>query len=418
MTAKPYVKIDRERSAQRIVRDVEALGGQEYTSSADAICRYAYTPEYRNTLDYFERALRELDFEVFEDPVGNLVARNRPAGEKVFGIGSHCDSNRNGGKWDGTLGVVTALEVCRLNADHGLDLPLQLISFLEEEASGFGVGLLGSRIAAGRVSEEELRGILALDDERPFVEHAREAGYEPDRWQESARILEDLIGWIELHIEQARVLQDTGKTIGIVTAIAGISWLEVIFEGRADHAGATPMDFRLDAGIPAAECVVELERIVLEAGGGAVATVGGFDLKPGLTNVIPGQARLRIDIRAPLDELVDGIVQRLEETARHVAERRSTKVTVARVMGIPATPMDGRIVGVLEEAARQSGAPYTLMPSGAAHDTMCVADHVPTAMVFVPCKDGISHSPEEDADPADAAVGAELILNAIVELSG
>ena len=417
MTAKPYVKIDRERSAQRIVRDVESLGGSEYTSSNDAICRYAYTPEYRNTLDHFEQALRELDFEVFEDPVGNLVARNRPAGEKVFGIGSHCDSNRNGGKWDGTLGVVTALEVCRLNAEHGLDLPLQLISFLEEEASGFGVGLLGSRIAAGRVSEEELRGIRALDDERPFVEHADEAGYEPERWQESTRILQDLIGWIELHIEQARVLQDTGRTIGIVTAIAGVTWIEVIIEGRADHAGATPMDFRLDAGIPAAECVGELERIVLAAGGGAVATVGGFELTPGLTNVIPGQARLRIDIRAPLDELVDGIVRRLEETARQVAERRGLKATVARLMGIPATPMDGRIVGALEEAARQSGEPYMLMPSGAAHDTMCVADHAPTAMVFVPCRDGISHSPEEDADPADAAVGAELMLNAIVELS-
>lgn len=418
MTATPYVKIDREKSAQRIVRDVETLGGPEYTSSSEAICRYAYTPGYRNALDYFERALRELDFEVFEDPVGNLVARNRPAGEKVFGIGSHCDSNRNGGKWDGTLGVVTALEVCRLNAEHGLDLPLQLISFMEEEASGFGVGLLGSRIAAGRVNEEELRGIRALDDERPFVEHAREAGYEPERWQESSRILTDLIGWIELHIEQARVLQDTGRTIGVVTAIAGLTWVEVIIEGRADHAGATPMDFRLDAGIPAAECVVELERIALEAGGGAVATVGGFELTPGLTNVIPGQARLRIDIRAPVDAIVDGIVKRLEETAKQAAERRNMTATVTRLIGIPATPMDERIVRVLEESAKQSGEPYMLMASGAAHDTMCVADHAPTAMVFVPCKDGISHSPEEDADPADAAVGAELMLNVIVELSG
>lgn len=418
MTATPYVKIDREKSAQRIVRDVETLGGPEYTSSSEAICRYAYTPGYRNALDYFERALRELDFEVFEDPVGNLVARNRPAGEKVFGIGSHCDSNRNGGKWDGTLGVVTALEVCRLSVDHGLDLPLQLISFLEEEASGFGVGLLGSRIAAGRVNEEELRGIRALDDERPFVEHAREAGYEPERWQESTRILTDLIGWIELHIEQARVLQDTGRKIGVVTAIAGLTWVEVIIEGRADHAGATPMDFRLDAGIPAAECVVELERIVLEAGGGAVATVGGFELTPGLTNVIPGQARLRIDIRAPVDAIVDGIVKRLEETAKQAAERRNMTATATRLIGIPATPMDEGIVRVLEESAKQSGEPYMLMTSGAAHDTMCVADHAPTAMVFVPCKDGISHSPEEDADPADAAVGAEMMLNVIVELSG
>jgi allantoate deiminase len=412
-----YISVDRDLSAERIERDVETLGGREYTTRDDAICRYAWVPEFRRTEAYFESALRELGFDVYHDPVGNLVARNRPRGQPVFGIGSHCDSNRNGGKYDGTLGVVTALEVCRLSADHGLDLPLQVISFMEEESSGFGVGLLGSRIAAQRVTDEELRGIKHLDDGRPFFEHAREAGYEPERWRESLQILEDLSGWIELHIEQARVLQDTSRRIGVVTAIAGISWYEVLVDGRADHAGATPMDFRLDASVPAARCVVELERLVREAGEGSVGTAGAFEVDPGLVNVIPGHVRIGMDIRAPRDETIAGIVSGLESFVEELAREREISATVKQLWQMPATPMDGRIVAALESAAERSGEPYTSMPSGAAHDTMCVADHVPTGMVFVPCKNGISHSPEESAEPADAAVAAEVMLSAIAELT-
>ena len=174
--ATSVVAIDLDRSAERIDRDIETLAGSDYTLSDEAIRRYAYTPVYRNTLDYFTGQLRDIGFEVYEDPVGTLVARNRPRGEPVFGVGSHCDSNRNGGKYDGTMGVVTALEVCRLNAEHGLDLPLQLISFLEEEGSGFGQMLLGSRIVLQRVTEEELRESIPRDRRRPQLLGARRGG--------------------------------------------------------------------------------------------------------------------------------------------------------------------------------------------------------------------------------------------------
>ena len=170
--------MDRDGSAQRIERDIETLAGPDYTLTSEAIRRYAYTDAYRRTLDYFVRELEALGFDVEEDAVGTLTARNRPKGEPVFGVGSHCDSNRNGGKYDGTMGVVTALEVCRLNDEQGLDLPLQLISFLEEEGSGFGQMLLGSRIIAQRVTEEDLRErFRSIDDGRSFWEHAADAGY-------------------------------------------------------------------------------------------------------------------------------------------------------------------------------------------------------------------------------------------------
>ena len=171
-----------ESSAVAIDRDASAAGSSgtsrrspapDYTLSDEAIRRYAYTAVYRNTLDYFTRELEALGFEVDEDAVGTLVARNRPKGEPAFGVGSHCDSNRNGGKYDGTMGVVTALEVCRLNEELGLGLPLQLISFLEEEGSGFGQMLLGSRIVAQRVTEEDLRERFRVARRRPQLLGAR-----------------------------------------------------------------------------------------------------------------------------------------------------------------------------------------------------------------------------------------------------
>ena len=372
---------------------------------------------YRNTVDYFVGELEALGYDVSEDCVGTLVARNRPLGEKVFGIGSHCDSNRNGGKYDGTMGVVTALEVCRLNEELGLGLPLQLISFLEEEGSGFGQMLLGSRIMAQRVTEDDLcERFRSLDDGRSFWEHAEEAGYEPARWRESIHALDDLIGWIEMHIEQARVMQDTGNRIGVVTAIAGYVHADVTVHGRGDHAGATPMDFRLDPGLPLAEAIIELERLARVAGNSTVGTVGEIEVHPSLINAIPERIRFSLDIRGVDQALYGGVARDIGAFVQAAAQERGMTADVNERQTLAPTPLDTRIVAALEGAARATGEPFMMMPSGAAHDTMCVADHVPSAMVFVPCVDGISHSPHERADPADAALAAEVILNAILQL--
>jgi hydantoinase/carbamoylase family amidase len=315
------------------------------------------------------------------------------------------------------MGVVTALEVCRLNAELGLDLPLQLVSFLEEEGSGFGQMLLGSRITAQRMTDEELREqFRAVDDGRSFWEHAEEAGYEPSRWRDSLRILDDLTGWIELHIEQARVLQDTGNRLGVVTAIAGYIHADVFLEGRADHAGATPMDFRLDVAPVAARVILEVERLAREAGDGTVGTVGEIEFQPGIINVVPGRARLSLDTRGVVEQGFHAVAQGIESFAQEAAAERGLTASYRQRQTLPVTHMDERLVAALEEAAGLTGEPFMLMRSGAAHDTMCVADHVPSAMVFVPCRDGISHAPEEEADPADAALGAEVILTAIGSL--
>ena len=409
--------IDRARSMERIEHDIETLAGPDFTESDECIRRYAYTDVYENTLRYFTRELEAIGFTVWRDPLGTLVASNVAPGEPAFGVGSHCDSNRNGGKYDGTLGVVTALEVCRLAQESGEHIPLRLISFLEEEGSGFGQMLLGSRIIAQRVTEDELKGKFLAPDGTPFWDAAKAAGYEPERWREAIHVLDGLTGWIELHIEQGRVLQDTGNRIGIVHAIAGYVHGDFHFTGRADHAGATPMDFRVDASIPAAETILEVERLANEIGNTTVGTTGEVESFPSLINVVPGGMRVSLDTRSVTGghlELRDRIVP----YARERAEARGVGFEWVERQGLDVTPMDDGIVEALRAQAEATGEPFMVMPSGAAHDTMCVADHAPTAMVFVPCKDGLSHTPLEDADTADAGLAAEIILGAIRALRG
>ena len=275
--------------------------------------------------------------------------------------------------------------------------------------------LLGSRIIAQRVTEDDLREkFRSLDDGRSFWEHAEAAGYDPSSWRECSHVLDDLTGWIEMHIEQARVLQDTGNRIGVVNAIAGYIHADVVVHGRGDHAGATPMDLRLDPTLPLAEAIVELERLARAAGQGTVGTVGEIEVEPGLINAIASRVRFSLDIRGAGRR---GLSRR---RARHRRVRRAGG-RAARACG-PSTSSARRspphrwTSGSSTRSRRQraaTGEPYVQMHSGAAHDTMCVADRVPTAMVFVPCRDGISHHPDELADPADAALAAEIILRAI-----
>jgi len=410
------VTIDRERSTERIENDIETLGGPDYTETDEAIRRYAYTPVYENTLQYFTRELEKIGFEVWRDPVGTLIASNVAKGAPAFGIGSHCDSNRNGGKYDGTLGVVTALEVCRLAQESGEHIPLRLISFLEEEGSGFGQMLLGSRIMLQRVTEDELKTKFLAPDGTSFWDSAKAAGYAVENWRDSINELEGLTGWIEVHIEQGRVLQDTGNRLGVVHALPGYVHGDFHFTGRADHAGATPMGFRVDAAIPAAETILEVERLANEIGNTTVGTCGELETHPSLINVVPGSVRVSLDTRSVTGghlELRDRIVPYAKERA----EAREVGFEWVERQGLEITPMDDRIVEALRVEAEATGEPFRVMPSGAAHDTMCVADKVPTAMVFVPCVDGLSHTPLEDSDTADAALAAEIVFGAIKALS-
>jgi hydantoinase/carbamoylase family amidase len=404
-----------ERSRRRIEAEIAQLSAPPYTAPAVGITRHAYTEEYRLTLEHFAAAFEAIGFDVHYDPVGTLVASNRPPGKPCFGIGSHCDANRNGGPYDGTLGVVCALEVARLAVEQGLDLPLRAFAFLEEEGSGFGVPLLGSRLMLGDI---DLDTAAKLRDEHgaSFVDAARAAGFEPDRLRESAAELDGLLAFVELHIEQARSLEDNELEIGVVEAIAGMIHADLTIVGRADHAGGTAMDSRSDPMVTAGEIVAELEPLTRRLSGDAVGTVGSLGVAPGLINVIPASVNFTLDLRSASGDHL-AVLEALLAFAHERAASRGQAVHFHQRSQIKPTPMDRSVVDVLGEAADACGARWTTMVSGAAHDAMLVARRVPTAMVFVPCREGISHAPDEYADPAHGALGAHVMLDALVRLN-
>jgi len=412
------MRIDRDACARRIAREIRKLSAPPFTNGPDGVTRYAFTAAYMHTVGYLSDQLSELGFAVTLDPVGNLIARNCPAKLGAVGLGSHCDSVRGGGSYDGTLGVLAAIEVARLSYQQGYDLPLQIISWVEEEASGFGQLLLGSRLATGRIDGQALQTeVRALDDGQSFFDHAREVGLQPERASEVSSALENLTAWIELHIEQGRVLEDAREQFGVVEAIAGYVHADIEILGQPDHAGATPMGLRHDAAIAAAQLTLELERLAIEAGGGSVATVGEMTLDPGAINIIPGRARLSLDVRAPNDTKISSIVQKAITAADEFAMSRGLQVTYRERQRMASAVLEPGVIAALERSVQATGAPWRRMISGAAHDTMCIASHVPSAMLFVPCRHGISHSPSEYASSANAALGVEVLLNAVIELS-
>ncbi len=407
----PALEAARARSAARIAADVRTLSRPPFTAAPPAVCRYAYTPEWTRTVRWVADRLAALGFAVSDAPLGTLVARNVPAGAPSVGVGSHLDSVRRGGAWDGTLGVVMALELARLDAELGLGLPLTVIAWLEEEGAGFGRLLLGSGLAAGDIGEAELRReIRALDDGRPFWDVAGDAGRDPARWRDSARALDGLVAWVEPHIEQGRVLQDSGRRLGVVSAIAGHAHVDVTLIGRAGHAGATPMAARADALLGAAELCLAAEAEAVRRPG-ATATVGTLAAEPGSMNVGPGRARATLDVRAADDAVRDAVLDGTLAAGRAAADRRGLAFAARDRARRPAVTLDRDVRAALARAADAAGAGGPELVSGATHDTASLARHVPSGMLFVPCRDGVSHSPKEAADPRDAALGVAVLAD-------
>jgi allantoate deiminase len=408
--------IDVAGSAARIAADVARLSHPPFTEIEGVIRRWAFTPSYAATDGWVRQRLLSLGYVVEHDAAGSLIGRNTEAGAPAFGLGSHIDSNRIGGPWDGTLGVVCALEIARLNAELDLGLPLRIFAFAEEEGSGFGEVLLGSRVMTGACTESDLRERVRDAEGRSFAEAAEAAGFGPLDLAASRRHLDGLRAWVEIHIEQARQLETAVAPLGNVTVIAGCIQGDLVFSGRADHAGATPMELRRDAFAAAAEVAVALERRAASAGDGTVATVGQVRIEPGQRTTVPARAVLEVDARstgAGHVVLIEHVVAHAHEVA---AGRGLTAVWEQRQQR-PPRPLDDRVRAALRDAAAGRWAMLDLA-SGAVHDTMLIAGLVPAGMVFIPCEGGRSHTPEERADPTHAAQAAEVVLRALVRLVG
>ena len=395
---------------------IETLGaiGQQ---AGGGIIRPVYGQAWREARGQLAAWMNEAGLAVREDAVGNLFGRLQGRDDtRTILTGSHIDTVRLGGKYDGALGVLAGLVALRaLREQVGRpERSLEVAALCEEEGSRFQAHYWGSRGMWGLIQPQELETLR--DDEGITIAQAMQAaGFAPERYREAIR--NDLAAFLELHIEQGRILFDEHTDIGIVQAIVGMQRQLITVEGRADHAGTTPMDLRRDALQGAAAMALEITRMVEQEGRPAVVTMGQWDVQPGAFNIVPGWVRFSIDLRHP-DEAT---IQRLSQTILAICERLAGErgLTVFReiVDDSPPAQMDAELQNVLVAAAQACGASWKYLPSGAGHDSEVMARHIPTAMLFVPSLQGRSHSPAEHTSLEDAVRGATVLATALYRLA-
>jgi allantoate deiminase len=385
------------------------------SETPEHLTRIFLTKEHRAAADLLLGWMRSAGMRAQLDAIGNVCGRyegERP-GLPCLMLGSHYDTVRDAGKWDGPLGLITAIScVADLNK-RGRRLPfaVEVTGFADEEGVRFASTLLGSRALAGTFVESVLG---ARDSDGISMRDALvQFGLDPDHIGAAARAPSELLAYVELHIEQGPVLEGLNLPVGVVSAIAGATRLAASLTGMAGHAGTVPMPLRRDALTGAAECIVEIEEFCRTDEDGLVGTVGYIHAMPGATNVIPGQVAFTIDIRAPTDPhrklAVADIVRRIE----NIAKRRKLNLQLDVTHENRTVPCVPWLKSQVAAAAAGEGFRVFELPSGAGHDGMAMIDIADVAMVFVRCRGGISHHPDEHVEVGDADAGARVLLRLI-----
>jgi len=401
--------------SDRIAADIDALAA--ITEPDRPWTRRAFTPMFLKGRAYVEKIFREAGLETEIDAAGNMTGRRRGTveGKGTIMLGSHTDTVPNGGRFDGIAGVIAALEVARALHDAGVELEhdLEIVDFLAEEVSIFGVSCIGSRGMTGVRPPEWLE---RSTDGGTLADGIRQVGGDPDTVFKRT----DIKAFLELHIEQGTVLERDNIDIGVVGAITGISRFEILVEGRADHAGTTPMNARYDALGAASLLVLGIERIARELASGKsyfAGTVGEFSMEPNAANVIPSHVRMLIDARAVDDAVMDEFVAAIAALCEQTASERGVTITdPRRVSHAAPTPMSQMVTGLLTESAARIGATSRPMVSGAGHDAAFLAKVAPAAMIFIASKDGRSHTAEEWSENDDIALGAAVLYETVLQL--
>lgn len=402
--------------AAQVLQRIDALG--HITDEPGRLTRTYGSPAMRHANELVGGWMREAGLDVREDAVGNLIGR-RPGARSdspTLLIGSHLDTVRDAGKFDGPLGVLVAIAAVEHLRQNKTPLPfaIEVIGFADEEGVRFQSTYLGSRAVAGSLTNQDLArtdsaGITWADAIRRFVTH-------PMSLASARREPSGLLGYVELHIEQGPVLEQLNLAVGIVTAIAGQTRAKASFTGRAAHAGTTPMHLRQDALAGAAEFIVAVETIA-RADASLVATVGQIDVQPGASNVIPARAQLTIDLRHPLDAQREQTVARIARRAEEIAFQRGLAMAWEIVQANPATPCDDAFSNALAAAVQRHQSTAPRLPSGAGHDAVALAPITPVGMLFVRCREGISHHPDESVSLDDIQTAVAVLIDFLLALA-
>ena len=403
-------------SAERILERCESLA--QHSELPGGLTRVFLSPQARAATDKVLGWMREAGMEAKLDAIGNAVGRyegERP-GLPCLMLGSHLDTVRDAGKYDGMLGVISAIEcVAALHQQKKrLAFAIEVIGFGDEEGVRFGTTLLGSRAVAGIFDTEALK---AKDPQgNTMADALRSFGLDPRAIPKIARKKGDVLAYAELHIEQGPVLESEGLPVGVVTAINGFSRQRVTLRGTAGHAGTVPMNLRRDALAGAAECALAVE-IVAKNLPEVVGTVGRFEVKPGAINVIPGEVMFTVDVRASQDPLREAAILTIDEQIRHISKARGLEAQIENLQDFGVTTCAPRLIAQMERAVASQGIRVRKLPSGAGHDGMALGAIADICMLFVRCKGGISHNPLESITAEDAGVGARVLQQFILNFA-
>jgi len=399
----------------RLQNDLEQLGNIGTTPDG-GVWRSSFSDADMEARGWYIQRIETAGLQHWTDAAGNIYARIGEGSPAVV-AGSHLDSVPNGGRFDGALGVLAAFECLRCLKEQGMQtkLPIEAVAFTDEEGR-FG-GFVGSFAVIGTLSYEEaqrrrdLRGM-------PLVDAMRQVGLDPTRIAEARRQPKDIKAYIELHIEQGPILESLSVPIGVVQGIVAGSRTWITFRGRADHAGTTPMTMRKDALLGAAEFSLRARELVLTEGSGtSVGTIGALELKPGGSNIVPESAFLTLDLRDISWDVLQHLLERVRILAEEIAEKWGLEVSVERMRTSEPAQMSPHLQAVIDQVARDLGHKTHWMNSGAGHDAQVLAKITEAGMIFVPSRQGRSHSPAEFTDWGHIENGANVLLNTLTRLA-
>jgi N-carbamoyl-L-amino-acid hydrolase len=409
------LRVDGDRLWQRL----EALGeiGAVHGPNGERGCaRLALTDVDREGRDLVVSWMRDLGMDVAIDGIGNVVATHAGSDPTAAAemVGSHIDTVRTGGRFDGNLGVLAGLEIVETLSQHGVTTrrPIEVAFFTDEEGARFAPDMLGSLVYVGGLAVEEALDVTAADDGARLGDELARIGYAGPTPVPAATFPH---AYAELHIEQGPVLEDEGTTIGVVTGVQGISWTEVTITGQSAHAGTTPMHLRHDPLAAAARSIHEVRLIAGSHGSPQVATVGSLTVVPNLVNVIPSNVVFSVDLRNTDESSLKEVEGEVFEACRMYAADEGCDISMRTLARFEPVEFDVEMIDLVETTAQRLGHSTRRMPSGAGHDAQMLARVCPTSMVFVPSVNGLSHNIAEYTTPADIEAGANVLLQVVLD---
>lgn len=383
--------------------------------------RILFTKPEIEARNYVKEEMKKNGLAIREDSIGNIFATLKGSDPNLSPVwtGSHIDTVINAGMFDGMSGVVSGIEASRLIKESGVPHKrnIEVIVYTSEEPTRFGLGCLGSRAMAGCLSLEQAKE-LKDEEGKSLADILESIGYNLSEFDKIAVKKDEVFAAVELHIEQGGVLEALGLPIGIVKTISGPTNFEITVKGKQSHAGGTPMNFRHDAFLACSEIALKLEKLAKESDSeNTVATVGKVNVLPNASNVISGEVHFSIDVRDSDYEIKSNLIKELIKFIKEVEKKREVNIEIQKMNDDVPTHSDDKIVKILEEICKEKNIPYHKMVSGAFHDSMMVAKFAPIAMIFVPSKDGVSHSPEEWSDYDDIAKGTDILAETLLKLA-